>query len=165
LFDTVYHRFIDANTAALNNTGYSLLELKQMTPLHLKLNLSENEFTGLIDPLLSGEKGEITFETQHFRKDGSWYEAEVLLQLIADGQEQLFAAIVLDITERKKAETELKKLKDHLEIQVTEKTKELNARIAELEHFYDVTIERELRMEELRNEIKVLKEKLKTSGS
>lgn len=165
LFDTVYHRFIDANTAALNNTGYSLLELKQMTPLHLKLNLSEDQFSRLIDPLLSGEKGEITFETQHFRKDGSWYEAEVLLQLIADGQEQLFAAIVLDITERKKAETELKKLKDHLEIQVTEKTKELNARIAELEHFYDVTIERELRMEELRNEIKVLKEKLKTSGS
>lgn len=165
LFDTIYHRFIDANTAALNNTGYSLDELKQMTPLHLKLNLSEDEFTRLINPLLLGEKAETSFETRHFRKDGSWYEAVVQLQLITDGQEQLFAAIVLDITERKKAETELRNLKNHLEIQVAEKTKELNARIAELEHFYDVTIERELRMEELRNEIKVLKEKLKASKS
>lgn len=165
LFDTIYHRFIDANTAALNNTGYSLDELKQMTPLHLKLNLSEDEFTRIINPLLLGEKGETSFETRHFRKDGSWYDAVVQLQLITDDQEQLFAAIVLDITERKEAETELRNLKNHLEMQVAEKTKELNARIAELEHFYDVTIERELRMEELRNEIKVLKEKLKASKS
>jgi hypothetical protein len=36
-------------------------------------------------------------------------------------------------------------------------TEELQARIAELEQFREVTIERELRMEQLRREIEILK--------
>lgn len=67
----------------------------------------------------------------------------------------------LNITDRRKAEMELNDLKNSLEQQVNEKTQELNKRIAELEHFHEVTIERELRMEELRQEI----ERLKTSDT
>ena len=65
--------------------------------------------------------------------------------------------IFMDITERKKSEEELKKLKDNLEIQVTVKTNELKQRIDELERFHDATIDRELRMKELKNEIERLK--------
>ncbi len=65
----------------------------------------------------------------------------------------------LEFTKRKKTEDELIELKNSLEKQVDEKTLELKTRIDELEHFHDVTIEREIRMEELRKEIESLKRK------
>lgn len=48
-----------------------------------------------------------------------------------------------------------------LELKVSEKTKELNERIEELERFHDATIDREIRMKELRDEIERLKNKTK----
>lgn len=63
----------------------------------------------------------------------------------------------LEITERKRAEDELRSLKSNLEKQVENKTLELSERIRELEHFHEVTIERELRMEQLRKEIELLR--------
>jgi PAS domain S-box-containing protein len=66
--------------------------------------------------------------------------------------------VFIDITERKRAEEELMQLKNDLEQQVEEKTSELKQRIAELERFQDATIEREFRIKELREEIKLLKD-------
>lgn len=63
----------------------------------------------------------------------------------------------LDITPIHKAEMELKQFKEILEQQVNDKTHELATRVAELELFHEVTIEREIRMEELRREIEKLK--------
>ena len=68
---------------------------------------------------------------------------------------------VQDISERKRAEDQLIKLKDSLEQQVKDKTRELKERLHELERFHDATIEREFRMKELRNEIDQLRETLK----
>jgi PAS domain S-box-containing protein len=65
--------------------------------------------------------------------------------------------VARDITDRKKAEERLFKLKDTLQEEVEEKTKELNERIAELERFRDATIEREFRIKELRDELEQLK--------
>ena len=65
--------------------------------------------------------------------------------------------ILSDVTERKKAESELKKLKDELVVQVDEKTRELKERITELERFREATIDREFRIKELRDEINRLK--------
>ena len=67
------------------------------------------------------------------------------------------AIYATDITKRKQSEKELRELKEKLEIQVAEKTKQLQARIKDLERFHDATIEREMRMKELRDEIKRLK--------
>lgn len=64
---------------------------------------------------------------------------------------------VMEITGRKQAETELKNLKNDLEFQVKEKTKELQERLTELERFQEATIEREFRIKELRNELQLLK--------
>jgi DNA repair exonuclease SbcCD ATPase subunit len=66
-----------------------------------------------------------------------------------------------DITRRKEAEEELKKLKEQLEIEVQEKTGELQQRVAELEEYQKATINREYRINELKEEIKRLKQEIK----
>jgi PAS domain S-box-containing protein len=80
-----------------------------------------------------------------------------------DGSDKPFRVFstFLEITERKKAEDELQLLKSNLEEQVATKTRELSKRVMELEHFHAVTIERELRMEELRKEIEFLRNQLR----
>lgn len=74
-----------------------------------------------------------------------------------NGEVTAIIGVGRDVTERKQAETELLELKEQLEIQVDEKTKELQARIKELQRFQDATIEREFRIKELRDEIALLK--------
>jgi PAS domain S-box-containing protein len=66
-------------------------------------------------------------------------------------------ATCIDVTERKKAEAELRELKNNLELEVEAKTAELREKLSELERFHDATIDREIRMKELRDEIKRLK--------
>ncbi|HCW92635.1 MAG TPA: hypothetical protein DHM44_03030, partial [Flexistipes sinusarabici] len=70
---------------------------------------------------------------------------------------KVWSGVILDITQRKEAEKELYEIKNNLEKEVEEKTRELKERVKELEHFRDVTVEREMRMHELREEIKRLK--------
>ncbi|MDA3820776.1 MAG: PAS domain S-box protein [Candidatus Delongbacteria bacterium] len=62
-----------------------------------------------------------------------------------------------EITQRKKAEQELYKLKDDLQIKVDEQTRELKKRIEELERFHKATIDREFRIKELRDELNAYK--------
>jgi len=71
-----------------------------------------------------------------------------------------YTLTIENITERKKQQDELHKLKTGLELQVEEKTRELRERVSELERFHDATIEREFRMKELSDEIKMLKDQL-----
>jgi predicted nucleic acid-binding Zn-ribbon protein len=63
----------------------------------------------------------------------------------------------MDITNRKNSEIELLQLKENLEIQINDKTRELQKRVNELERFHEATIEREFRIKELRDEIERLK--------
>lgn len=56
---------------------------------------------------------------------------------------------------------ELKEMADNLEREVEQRTKELQRRLKELEKFHKLTVGREIRMVELKKEIKDLEEKLK----
>jgi len=57
--------------------------------------------------------------------------------------------------------SEIKTLQENLEKKVEEKTGELQKRVEELEKFHKLTVGRELKMIELKEEIKKLKEELK----
>ena len=86
----------------------------------------------------------------------AWSDTAVLND---EGKVSAIIGVGRDITERKLAETDLRELKEQLEVQVDEKTKELRERIQELQRFHDATIEREFRIKELRDEIAALKGK------
>jgi PAS domain S-box-containing protein len=110
VFDPLTFKFQYANQGALHNLGYDLETLQNMTPLDLKFNMEEKEFKEKIQGLINQEKSIEIFETFHQRVDGSRYPAEVHLQWVNQGNDNLFLAIVLDITERKKREAKLKEL-------------------------------------------------------
>ena len=105
-------RFTYVNKAAQQNLGYTLDEMKNMTPLDLKPKLPHDAFAAMIGPLLDHKEKEAVFETVHRRKDGSDYPVEVHLQLIRTGSRELFVAIVLDITRRKRSEHQ-KEIMEH----------------------------------------------------
>jgi chromosome segregation ATPase len=76
----------------------------------------------------------------------------------------MFATIFADITEHKKAEDKIRKLNQELEQRVQERTAELEDKNAELERMNKLFVGREIRMAELKQDIKKLEDKSKESG-
>lgn len=150
------------NKAFCDLLGYTEEELKNNTWQELTVEEDIEICSKLIAPLLDGKKDSTRFEKRFICKYGSmiWTDLSTVLYRDENGDPQYFITTVVDITERKKAEYELRKLKDNLEQEVERKTKELQERLRELERFHDATIEREFRMKELRDENDRLKRKL-----
>lgn len=113
LFDAATLCFVEASRGALENLGYSIEELRHLTPVDLK-PMNRAEFEALIEPLRHDESDRIVFETTHRRKDGSLYPVEVRLQLSAEESPPVFLAIIQDISERKAAEQLLQQQTDIL---------------------------------------------------
>lgn len=109
LFNIDTFRFTHINNAAQKNLGYSIEELKKLTPLDIKPEFTIESFEELLLPLRNGVVDKLVFETIHKRKDKSQYNAEVHLQILDYEDESLFAAIIMDITGRKRAEEELRR--------------------------------------------------------
>ncbi len=84
----------------------------------------------------AASRGSFEDEGLRVRKDGSTFWASVVITALRDADGKLlgYSKVVRDITERKRAEEELRKYRDSLEEQVRERTAELlvkNARLAE----------------------------------
>lgn len=109
LIDAETLKFVDVNKAAQKNLGYTLEELKKMTPIELKPEVTLEQFNRLIEPLKKGVKDQISFETLHQRKNKTTYNVEVHLQLLQSENKSYYSAIIIDITDRKKAEEEIKR--------------------------------------------------------
>ena len=101
-------------------------------------------------------QGEACIQVWESDKNGKLYEVYDIPLKNTNGSISRLE-VFLDITDKKKAEDELLALKNSLEEKVIEKTRELNERISDLERFHEATINREIRMKELKEEIKRLK--------
>lgn len=107
LFHADTLRFVHVNRGARDNLQYSMEELRMLTPLDLKPDLTHEAFGDRLEPLRSGDKAKIEFTAVHRRKDGSEYPVEVHLQLAGFKSEPVFLAVILDTTERSRLETRL----------------------------------------------------------
>lgn len=103
VFDSQSYRFELVNRGARENLGYSMEELRKLTPWDLKPEYSKEEFLSFVKPLIDGELSVLQFQTVHKRKDGSTYPVSVQLQYFPDEGGVFFASIT-DETERKARE-------------------------------------------------------------
>ncbi len=110
LFDPIFLKFTHVNTGGRQNLGYSLDELKEMTPLDIAPEFTEDEFESLIRPLRKGTKAILVIETEFQRKNGSQYPVEIRLQLSHTKETLLFLATVQNISERKQFEATIKQM-------------------------------------------------------
>ena len=102
-FDARTLLFTQVNKGARRNLGYSMEELRNMTPLDLKPEITREDFLHLIEPLQSGQLETVCFSTNHRRKDGTYYPVEVHLHRPQIDPSPEFVAVILDISERKQA--------------------------------------------------------------
>jgi hypothetical protein len=122
IFDHHSLRFLHVNEGARRNLGYSMSELRKMTPIDLKPDYTQESFDALIGPLRRGECENIQFDTVHQRKDGTRYNVEVHLQRLEYEGSPVFVSIILDTTKRKAAEDALRDSYEQLEQRVIERT-------------------------------------------
>lgn len=107
IFDADTFQFIQVNEGGRNNLGYSMDELRGLTPVDLKPDCSLHDFSLLVKPLLEESQQQLLFETIHQRKNGSFYPVEIRLQVHDVTDSPVFYAIVNDITDRKRIDEEL----------------------------------------------------------
>jgi PAS domain S-box-containing protein len=128
---------IDANDKFLEMIGYTREELESGRIDWAKMTPPEYQYLderSLIELKASGVN-KMPFEKEYIRKDGSHIPI-IVAGAMLDKARINGVAFVLDITERKKAETELKKYREQLENLV-------EARTSELEDAYESLKEKE----------------------
>jgi len=114
LFSSDSLNFWQVNRAGQHNLGYTMEELRALTPLDIKPEITREHFESLLAPLRRGEMEGIVFETVHARKDGSRYPIEAHVQLLEHADQPLFAAIIIDISDRAAMEEKHRKIEEQL---------------------------------------------------
>ncbi len=102
-------KIVQINQSAMDNTFYTHDELILMTPLELATDFGDDLINRFLNQLRSGKQTEVNFETVHRRKDGTIYPVDITLQISRDQTPPCFVAIVQDITERKRAEDQIRR--------------------------------------------------------
>jgi PAS domain S-box-containing protein len=96
---------LDVNRQACENLGYSREELIGQHRSLFDPGLDQVSIARLAQHRFTGET--VTFESHHRRKDGTSFPVEVRVRAFEQGGRR-FLALVRDITERKRAEEELR---------------------------------------------------------
>jgi PAS domain S-box-containing protein len=105
-----HRRYVAANPAFLRMTGYSEEELYRLTPVDITHEDDRAASEAIIAAQLAGQPYVQHREKRYRRKDGGviWAEVDAFLAPIA-GSAPLLAGVAVDITERKRAEGDLRR--------------------------------------------------------
>ena len=108
VIDTASSHFILVNRGGRENLGYSMEELRHMTPANIWTGITPEILAEKFRELEAEDRSNPVLELSHRRKDGTTYDVEVHLQRVVVGQTPpVYVAIVLDISRRKKINAEL----------------------------------------------------------
>ncbi|SDG68986.1 PAS domain S-box protein [Desulfosporosinus hippei] len=98
-------KIIDVNIVACQRMGYSKDELLGKSVLNINKEGNRNYVSQMIQEIIL--KGQCTFENIHVTKEGQEIPVEISTQLVEVDEKKCILSFVRDISERKKAETEL----------------------------------------------------------
>jgi PAS domain S-box-containing protein len=129
----------EANEAFRRRRGYTAEEVKGSNVADWDAQWSREELQERLRMLVGNSA---MFETQHRCKDGSVFDVEVCATSVRIGGEQLFFCVTRDITERKQAD------------------QRILAQLDELRRWQEVTLGREDRVLELKDEVNKLCQQL-----
>ena len=128
---------IQVNNAFCEMLGYSPEELQNRSWQEIThpddVEITQKE----INALLAGEKEVARFTKRYLKKNGSmvWADVSTSLRREKEGQPLYFMTTLVDITERIRAEEEIKRLNFELEQRVAQRTQQLESLNKELEAF------------------------------
>ena len=124
-------KYIDANPAASELTGYSRDELLALKVKDLTPNALQDSGVRMWKEFLTRGKMEGEFRIR--RKDGTFVDVE--FRSVAHILPGMHLSIMRDVTERKRAEQQVRKLNEELERRVEERTAKLEEALRELNTF------------------------------
>ena len=148
LADMKSKKFLIGNNAICHMLGYNEEEIKNLGVMDIH---PKKDIPYVIDQFGRQAKGEFSLsrDLPIKRKDGSVFYADVNATTIDINKKLYLVGFFHDTTERKNIEEKLKKSEEGL-----------LSKINELEKFIKLTVDRELKMVELKKEVKELEEKL-----
>src|SRR5262249_12848388 len=117
--------------------GYTKKELTGMSWVAITHPDDFPENLRLLEGTLSGETEGYAMDKRYIRRDGSLLHAGICARCVRrpDGAVDHLVLIAQDITERKLAEKEIRRLNEELEMRVVERTGQLEVANRELELF------------------------------
>ncbi|MAS08189.1 MAG: hypothetical protein CL534_26335 [Ahrensia sp.] len=113
VLDAASLKFLYANRGARENLGYTLDEMREMTVADINPALDLDAIKEKNRSLLNGEQKLRRMEGRYRRKDGSYYDVDIHVQM-APGDPTRLVTFVLDITERKRAEDQAQAARQRL---------------------------------------------------
>lgn len=105
--DPLTLQILDANNKSLLNLGYLLQKLKRKHLTDISDITNYDAWRNLLAPLVKKESTSVFIETKLRRQDGTFYDAEMRLQLTIHNERRAYFAVVLDVTDRAESEKKL----------------------------------------------------------
>jgi PAS domain S-box-containing protein len=149
-------RILDMNKKGIVMFGYDTKEEVLCLDLERDVYLHSQDRERILS--IVNERGSTEYELSVKKKSGEQMLTHCTLTAVRDetGEVTSYRGIMRDLTERERAEGEIRKLNEELENKVRERTRDLERRNHELEEMNKVFVGRELRMVELKERIREL---------
>lgn len=133
ILDTNTASLLEFNDRACRQLGYTREEFSRLTIADIDVVETPEQTRSRIQSVVDDGRGD--FETRHRTKTGEIRDVMVTAQTLHIMGKMVYHCIWRDITDRKRAEAEIRKLNEELEQRVKERTAQLEATNQELEAF------------------------------